>query len=462
MSYCKWGSKLSCLQMRVVTAAAQHIFREASAIWLGQSPPCCNTLLQGDCLLKFPMQCGFRTPFEWMSNYWLLLAIISAYAPSFFSSISTCSWWFCILGDISPLLLYFKQNGKHYIWLDDVGIRWVMGWHCGYTKLAEKMMNQFSWLLVKYHSYNAMPRLFVSQHVGIGKTMPAAVLRHKIMLPPQAQHRRLAPAGCPPPQLRSGEAPAVQGPCEVSGRRCLEDLPEDTIRNMQAIAVHIDGVVLLFTNSEWSEYIVNCDGTGPAGLRGETGFDRPAPRNCQPPVAPPEPSFHSKPDKQESGFNQRESDFDHGSGMEQTKECFNDHQIYVDVTHWVNKGFHQQTVGPTQRTLWLDKEQVWMLPNKYCTRADRTNGNWLNSLSFPRSNSTSARITTTHPIFHGQPVLAPSCQLHRPWWLFMSLVVALLLRVWTNNSCKGPPTNVCFRMFFEHIPSIKSSHQSWN
>jgi hypothetical protein len=92
--------------------------------------------------------------------------------------------------------------------------------------------------------------------------------------------------------------------------------------------------------------------------------------------------------------------------MEQTKECFNDHQIYVDVTHWVNKGFHQQTVGPTQRTLWLDKEQVWMLPNKYCTRADRTNGNWLNSLSFPRSNSTSARITTTHPIFHGHPVLA--------------------------------------------------------
>ena len=105
------GAKLSCLQMRVVTAAAQHIFREASAIWLGQSPPCCNTLLQGDCLLKFPMQCGYHF----------------CLCPLFFSSISTCSWWFCILGDISPLLLYFKN--KKGSWGDIVVTpNWLKKW----------------------------------------------------------------------------------------------------------------------------------------------------------------------------------------------------------------------------------------------------------------------------------------------------------------------------------------------
>ena len=190
----------------------------------------------------------------------------------------------------------------------------------------------------------------------------------------------------------------------------------------------------------------------------------PAPRNCQPPVAPPEPSFHSKPDKQESGFNQRESDFDHGSGMEQTKECFNDHQTYVDVTHWVNEGFqlHQQTVGPTQRTLWLDKEQVWMLPNKYCTRADRTNGNWLNSLSFPRSNSTSARITTTHPPnISWTPSTCTKLSTTPPLMTFYAFGGSFTPSG-VDYSCQGPPTNICFRMFFEHMPRIKSSHQSWN
>lgn len=65
----------------------------------------------------------------------------------------------------------------------------------------------------------------------------------------------------------------------------------------------------------------------PPSFRDGTGFGRPAPRNCQLPVAPPEPSFHSKPDRPEPGFNQRESDFDHGSEMEQAKESLNDQQV---------------------------------------------------------------------------------------------------------------------------------------
>ena len=68
--------------------------------------------------------------------------------------------------------------------------------------------------------YLSVSRIFT--HVEIEKLMPAAVLRHKVMLPSQAQHRHLAPAGRPPPQLRSVEAPAVQGPW------CLGDPTEGT------------------------------------------------------------------------------------------------------------------------------------------------------------------------------------------------------------------------------------------